>query len=591
MFRWDPLHGKVIALALSTALFAVILPLGAISVAAQPSVLMQRVWGGNYSDTAQAVTTDQQGSIYLAGTTSSYGPYSPGCDAISILKYSALGSLLSQRLWTNGSLVQVASIGVDPSGDVYIAGSVYTNNCNGYWSGLLVKLDSGGNLAWAKTISQATDSQFNGLAVDASGNAFVTGLYYTGPAGSNDVLIMKFNSTGGLVWQKAWGGNSYDYGSGITLDSADNLYIAGTTNSFGPSGNNMVLLKLDSSGNLLFQKITGSGAQTGKSVGVDSSGNIYEVGSTSIGGQAKILLLKFDPTGGLSWQKTWGGSRTDIANGLVVDSSGNLDIAGYTNSYGAGGTCFNPPTNICNDILMLKLDSSANLLSQLVYGSPGVNDQALGVADSFGSPIAAGYVSAGPPYWPGSGNTTLVTSSYSVSSAGNSTLGLPTPPIVDTHGGSVYTTIGSQNYSASQDEFMIKYGDQPRLSFAIAPSKTGTISFNGTIYAIGQTFNIPAGNAAVIATPASGYSFTRWNETGGVFVSNSTSSTTQVTVAGSGTLTAQFQQTTNPGPATDYTSYYAVGGAIAAAAVLATIFLYLKKRKPAPGPTTITKPA
>ena len=579
------MRNKRIITALAITLLLVTTFLAPRPVAGASSILVQRLWGGSYSDSAYAVAVDRAGNIYSAGTTYSYGPGSPSCNALSILKYSAQGNMMWQRLWWNGSSAQATGIAVDPSGNIYVTGTLYTT-CNGYWDGFLLKLDSTGSLVWQKTITQSLDSQFNALAVDGSGNVFVAGYYYTGPAGFSDMLLMRFNATGGLVWQKAWGGSQADSASGIVLDSSDNIYVVGQTSSFGFSGPRLALLKLDSSGNILFEKMVGTGYEAGTAVGLDSTGNIYAVGTANSGSSSNILLVKFDPTGGPLWQKTWGGNRTNIPTGLAVDSSGNVEIAGYTNNYGAGGNC---GPYVCRDILMMKLDGSGNVLSELVYGSPGVNDQATGVADSFGTMVAVGFVNVAPPYQIGSGNNTLGTGSFYVTSQGNNTMGLPTYPVTNINGGGMINASGSQTYSGLGDQIMLRFGDQPKLTFATSPG-TGTITFNGTAYSNGQSTNLSIGNATATATAPSGYMFTGWNATGGVSVSSSTASTVQVTVAGSGTLTAKFQQTSSPASA-DYSLYYILGGVAAAtAAALIGVNLFRRgKRSSSPTQTAASK--
>ncbi len=534
-------------------------------VAGQPSVLTLRTWGGSYSDTASAVATDRSDNIYVAGQTSSFGPGSPNCETISLLKYSALGNLLWQKLWNNGSSSQATGIALDSSGNIYISGSVNTS-CNGYYAGVLIKLDPNGNILWQKTMNQAVDNSFSALAVDSAGNAFVAGTYNNGIQGSQDILIARFDPSGNLVWQKSWGGSGPDIGNGIALDSSDNVYVAGTTDSFPTSEQRMVLLKLDSSGTFLFQKIVGNNNQFGTSVGLDQSGNIYTVGY-SPGRFTGILVVKFDSTGGPVWQRSWGGTHTDLPTGLALDSLGNLEISGYTNSYGAGNTC---GPFLCYSMLLLKLDDSGNLLSNLVYGNATRSTELAGVADLFGLPVAVGSVDAAPPYQTYTGNNTLGDPSFIISSQGNSTLGLPTYPIADVNGGTMLTPSGSQTYAGSSDEVMLRYGELPTLTFAAKSG--GTITFNGTTYSNGQNATFQLGNATAIANTPSGYTFAGWSTTGGVFVSNPTSSNVQVTVEGSGTLTANFQQTS-------YILYYAIGGAAAAAVAIALAFLFMRKRK------------
>jgi len=337
----------------------------------------------------------------------------------------------------------------------------------------------------------------------------------------------------------------------------------------------LVVLKLDPSGNLQFQKLVGNGTEYGQSVGLDSTGNIYATATSTGGNSPKILVVKFDSTGGPLWQKTWDGNRTDGSNGLAIDSSGNLDIVGSTNSYGAGGTC---GSTVCSDILLLKLDGSGNIISQLVYGSPNVNDQANAVADLFGTMVVVGTVNSAPPYQTSSGNNTLAISSFSIQSQGNSTLGTPAATIVSPNGGSLLTPSGGRTYSGGSDQIILRFGDLPRLSFATSPGTGGTITVNGTTYSNGQTGSFPIGNATLTAVAPSGYAFTSWNSTGGISVSSPTASTTQVSVTGSGTLTAQFQQTSSTA---DYALYYISAGAAAAAAIsIIGVVMYRRRKRP-----------
>ncbi len=561
---------------LSLALLVVILFANTGPVAAQSTVLVQRIWGGAYNAYARAVATDRMGNVYVVGDTNSYGPGSPSCLAMSILKYSPSGTLLWQKLWWNGSYAEPNGVTVDSSGNVYIAGVVF-GTCNGYEYGLLVKLDSGGSIVWQKTI-ESTDSVFSGIAVDASGNIFVTGTQPNAVGGYENLLVMRFDTNGALVWQRTWGGgaNGGDYGQAITLDSSDDVYAVGTTYSFTPYPA-MALVKFDSSGNLVFQKIIGRGIQFGYGVALDPSGNIYAAGTTKNGAATNILLVKFDPTGGPVWQKTWGGNKTDVPADLAIGSSGDIEIAGSTDSYGAGGTC-NPSICNYNDMLLLELDESGNILTQLVLGTTGMQESLAAVADSFGTMVAVGQVSSAPPYQTGTGNNTLANSSLTISSQGNSTLGQPSIRVTNTNGGSLITPSGSQTFAGSTDEIMLRYGDHPRLTFNTTPS-AGTITFNGTTYSNGQSITT-LGNGTVTANPPSGYTFTGWNTTGGIFVSSATSNTAQATVAGSGTLTAKFQQTS-------YLLYYGIGGAAAATVALLAAFLYMrKKRRPSRNPTS-----
>jgi len=163
------------------------------------------------------------------------------------------------------------------------------------------------------------------------------------------------------LWNKSWGGFDNDYGRGIALDDSGYVFIMGYTESYGAGGWDALLLKYDSSGNLLWNKTWGgSSIDNGGKIALDGLGNVFITGYTeSYGaGQRDVLLLKFDSSGTLLWYKTWGGSGSDVGYGIALDDSENAFITGYTDSYGAGGW----------DAFLLKYDSSGNLVWNNTWG-------------------------------------------------------------------------------------------------------------------------------------------------------------------------------------------------------------------------------
>jgi hypothetical protein len=91
----------------------------------------------------------------------------------------------------------------------------------------------------------------NGISVDASGNVYIVGFVNSpGGAGSTDVLIAKYNTSGVLQWQRSLGGGSADVGNGISVDSSGNVYITGRTNSQGAGSYDVLVTKLPANGGL-----------------------------------------------------------------------------------------------------------------------------------------------------------------------------------------------------------------------------------------------------------------------------------------------------------------------------------------------------
>lgn len=169
------------------------------------------------------------------------------------------------------------------------------------------------------------------------------------------MYLSKYDSTGALIWNKTWGGISTDYGNSVAQTSDGGYAVTGLTRSYGAGGlDDMFLAKYDSSGNLSWNKTWGGvGTDTGNSVVQTSDGGYAVTGvTTSYGaGSYDMLLAKYTSTGSLSWSKTWGGTGSDYGSSLVQTSDGGYAVTGRTSSYGAGS----------NDMLLAKYDSSGNI--------------------------------------------------------------------------------------------------------------------------------------------------------------------------------------------------------------------------------------
>ena len=210
-----------------------------------------------------------------------------------------------------------------------------------------------------------------GVTTDSSGNIYVTGktggdLDGNTSSGGNDIILVKYNSSGTKQWTKQLGTTSNDYGYGITTDSSDNIYVSGTTgggldgNTDGYS-NDIFLIKYNSSGTKQWTKQLGTtNGDYGTGVTTDSSGNIYVTGYTygdldgnTSSGNQDIFLVKYDSSGTKQWTKQLGTTSNDQGSGVTTDSSGNIYVTGYTKRGLDGNTSSG---NL--DIFLVKYDSS-----------------------------------------------------------------------------------------------------------------------------------------------------------------------------------------------------------------------------------------
>ncbi len=336
-------------------------------------------------DYCYSVAVDGFGNAYITGETNADlgGTSTEDSDAI-LVKYNSSGTELWSRLigTSNGAGYSVA---VDGSGNAYITGSTLGDlggvSAGGY-DAFLAKYDSLGNKLWTSQIGTSYDDRSRSIAVDGSGNAYISGYTRGDLGGTNegyeDAFLVKYDSLGNELWSQQIGTSDYDDSYSVAVDGSGNAYISGVTQGdLGGTNSGSAdtyLTKFDSLGNELWSRQFGSSeSDYGHSVAVDGSGNAYITGSTrgEIGGinagGADTFLVKYDTSGNLRWSHQIGTASNETSYSVAVDGSGNPYITGMTDG-DLGGTNAGD-----NDAFLIKFEvpepASAMLLA---IGSPGL---------------------------------------------------------------------------------------------------------------------------------------------------------------------------------------------------------------------------
>jgi len=210
---------------------------------------------------------------------------------------------------------------------------------------------------------------------------------------NHNVFLVKFDPSGNLIWQKAWGGQGSDTGTGIALDSAGNIYVTGDTRSLLVGSDYPFLLKIDPSGSLIWEKVwVGGNYSCCEQVAVDSSGNIYATGRTEpSGSHRRVLLLRFDPSGSLTWQTTWGSDSSDNdVSSISVDSAGDAVLTGQTQGPSpyvlespGNSTVESPSFSLTNASGTVGISSFTVASLQGVTGTPSGSTSYAGAGDEF----------------------------------------------------------------------------------------------------------------------------------------------------------------------------------------------------------------
>ncbi len=231
------------------------------------------------------------------------------------------------------------------------------------------------NAQWQWANSVSGPSQFtlsgdnviaNAVTTDAAGNIYVTGAYsslsvtlgndtLTNIAYS-DILIVKYNTSGQVMWARSAGGNWNDFATSIKTDADGNVYITGYFNSptitfdtitlTNVSVNNIFIAKYTSAGNVIWAKTAAGPTATdceATSLAIDADGNTYITGyynnatltfdpvTITNSGSDDIFVVKYDPSGNVLWAKSTGNSGTEQGFSITTDPSGNVYVAGFSN--------------------------------------------------------------------------------------------------------------------------------------------------------------------------------------------------------------------------------------------------------------------
>ena len=399
--------------------------------------------GGSANDEGYSITVDPSGNVYITGYfgwnqdfVSGVGyvlgvDFDPGPGTARLESMYGNSNIFILKLDTNGNYVWARSMGstdtengsstsngssiaLDASGNVYTAGSfqrtvdfdpgedeAYLTPTGGF-SAFISKLDANGNYVWAKSIGSGSfQYEVYSIALDASGNVYTRGSFSgtadfdpgegeanLTSAGPPEMFISKLDVNGNYLWAKKIRSSS------IAVDASGNVYTTGnfsgtfdfdpgegTANLESAGGSDIFVSKLDANGNYLWARsMGGSGYDSGSSIAVDASGNIYTTGSfnrfdnmfgsavdfdpgestayLTAAGNDDIFISKLDAGGNYVWAKRIGAGGYDRGRSILIDASGHI----YTTGSFEGTVDFDPNIGTFamtaageSDIFILKL--------------------------------------------------------------------------------------------------------------------------------------------------------------------------------------------------------------------------------------------
>jgi uncharacterized delta-60 repeat protein len=286
---------------------------------------------------AFATAVDGSGNVYVAG--SSYD--ANGVPDYVTVKYSSSG----ETLWVqrhNGpddNWDVATDIALDSAGNVYVTGHSFGVNDFDY---VTLKYSPAGAQEWIARYNGPGngDDWPQGLAVDASGNVYVTG-WSPGVGTFYDYATVKYSTSGTPQWVARYNapGNTRDRAQAVGVDGSGNVYVTGDSGEGSDNHSDYVTVKYNSSGAQQWVARYESSYDYATDLGVDQQGNVFVTGySQGSGTSDDYVTIKYNPAGQQGWlDRFHGGLGQDRPNDLTTDSSGNVYVTGETVESGTGG--------------------------------------------------------------------------------------------------------------------------------------------------------------------------------------------------------------------------------------------------------------
>ena len=337
-------------------------------------VLWARGGGGASFDRGASVVVDAAGNAYVTGhfgSVATFGPFtltSSGRYDMFVAKYSSSGEVLWARRAGGLKDEWASDIAVDGAGSVFATGTFYETadfdgvalTSAGDRDVYVAKYSPDGEVLWARRAGGTGAEVGNGIALDAGGNAYVSGSFWgtaafgsitVRTAGEWDVFVAKYASDGQVLWVRRAGGSVWDFGIGVSADPVGGVYVSGLffgTAHFGAVALTSVgesdafVARYSSDGTLLWVRRAGGPVwDAGLDVAVGAGGSatvagyFYETAdfgpaTVTSAGFYDVYAARYSPDGALEWVRRAGGPGSDIGTGLALYASGDAAVVGWS---------------------------------------------------------------------------------------------------------------------------------------------------------------------------------------------------------------------------------------------------------------------
>lgn len=321
------------------------------------TIWQKRINGTNSrKDLLYKVINTSDGGFAYCGYSTNNGA---GNDDAYFMKTDSLGNIEWVNYWGGVGKDRAQDIIQTPDGGYAIAGYSTSPPAN-YYDAFILRINSTGDTLWSKFYGGGGFEDANSIVLMPD-NGFILGGQGTNGSNGLDMFLTRTNETGDTLWSKKFGSTATDNIENILrLSDGSFILTGGTDDPLGFGGNDGILVKTDSSGNILWTKLYGGNSQDDFHQVYQTTDNGFILSGTSRSSGAlepNMWLFKTDENGDSLWSQTYGGDNHDHGYGAVQTLDGGYIMVGYSGSFG-----FN-----AEDAYVVKTDSLGNLNNYLTY--------------------------------------------------------------------------------------------------------------------------------------------------------------------------------------------------------------------------------
>ena len=285
-------------------------------------------------DEGEAIAVDATGASWVVGMTSATlpGQKSAGTIDAFIRHYDPAGNERWTRQFGTWENDFARGVALDRAGNAYVAGrtmgTLPGQQTSGGWDGYLRKYDPAGTEVWTRQFGSGGGEALSGVVVDDAGTVTVAGttrgqLPGQKAVGEHDGFVRRYDTDGNEVWTRQFGSPQDDFAVAVTVGPSGETLVTGCTNQAG----------------------------AGAARGLD------------------VFLRRYDPTGRLEWSRHFGSPADDYGLAVSADPQGNIYVAGSTSGTLPGGV-----SSGLDDAFVRKYDTRGAVIWLRQFGTPGMDD-------------------------------------------------------------------------------------------------------------------------------------------------------------------------------------------------------------------------